>query len=75
MKSTFHLEYCKGSNEGSALYLTEFQDGQPTSGQRICGGKCWGYIDTIKAWNLKESDLEDLIKEFKSALKKLRKNK
>lgn len=66
--SSVTLELCVGSNEGKAMYLC-FDNG----GTRIAGGKCWGYVNTLKSWKLRESDLDDIIiasKEAKRWLKK-----
>ena len=64
------LEYSKGSNEGTAIYLV-YDDG----GYRIAGPKCWGYITAIHKFGLRERDLEDIIRECKVILKDHRKKK
>jgi hypothetical protein len=71
----FKLAYSKGSNAGTAMYLEEYDDkGEMQGGHRICGGKCWGYVNPIHTFNLTQNDLENSIEEFKRALRVLKKH-
>lgn len=67
------LAFCKGSNEGQAIYLNCMESEDSGTGFRIAGPKCWGYINTIKSFELDERDLNDLITEAKLAKKFLKK--
>jgi len=69
------LEYCKGGNEGRAIYLnTTETDDDSGGGHRVAGGKCWGFIQTIEAFELSINDLEDIIRESKLCIKELKNN-
>lgn len=62
------LDYCKGSNEGRAIYLNIEGEG----GRRVAGPKCWGYINPIESFEMDENDLKDLIKYAQKYLSLLR---
>ena len=62
-----YLELCKGTNSGEAVYET---DDEGDSGTRVFGGKCWGFIKTIKKVKIsrlpKDEFIEDLAERFYS---------
>lgn len=73
---TMKISYCVGEypNSGKAIYLDTDLDenGEPAGGYRIAGHKCYGFIQTVKAFDLGEDDLKNLIDQAKVALKSLK---
>ena len=61
------IEYCKGSNEGEAIYISN-----GIHGHRLLGGKCWGNIRTIKSFTVNVDQLIKELKEFKKFCEKLK---
>ena len=63
----YKIEFCKGSNEGTAIYLND-----ESGGTRLFGPKCWGNINTVHAIPLTINDAERAIKELTIALEQLK---
>lgn len=61
----YTLDYCRGSNEGRAIYLNRWDDTGGT-GHRMIGPKCWGEIITVKSFKLSLADIEEMIDELRS---------
>lgn len=57
MKHT--LDFSKGSNSGTAIYLND-----KNGGTRLFGGKCWGNIETIHSFSLTLFEVKLAIKEL-----------
>lgn len=70
MKNKYKIEYCRGSNEGSAIYISD-----DTGGLRAFGPKCWGMIHTVKSFELTEDNIDKTIKELKKIKTKIRRDK
>jgi hypothetical protein len=70
---TIQLDYCRGSNSGQAIYLrTEpvYAGCEPSTGHRVAGGKCWGWINTVKSFNLPIEDAEEMVDSLRDVIKK-----
>ena len=64
----YKIEFCRGSGEGAAIYISG-----PDGGYRAFGPKCWGFIKTVKEFELTESNIDDAIKELRKVKRLIRK--
>jgi hypothetical protein len=63
------LDFCHGSNGGTALYLNCQNAPGSATGHRVAGPKCWGLIQTRHSFKMRKEDLEDIIEQAKIAIK------
>lgn len=68
--SKHFIEFCQGSGEGRAIYISD-----DTGGFRAFGPKCWGFIKTIAKFELTENNIDRAIEELKKAKRKIRAEK
>lgn len=66
----YKIEFCQGSGEGSAIYISD-----DSSGFRAFGAKCWGIIKTVKAFELTEENIDRTIKELRVVKTKIKRDK
>jgi hypothetical protein len=68
------LDFCHGSNGGTALYLNCQDKPGSATGHRVAGPKCWGLIQTRHSFKMSRQDLEDMIEQARIAIKFLGKS-
>jgi hypothetical protein len=63
----YKIEFCRGSNEGGAIYISD-----DTGGYRAFGEKCWGYVKPVMSFELTEDNIDSAVKELKRIKAKIR---
>jgi hypothetical protein len=69
------LEFCEGTNAGSAIYLQEHDADGNGCGSRMAGPKCWGYVKCVGGFEMNIDDLQRAIEKMKKAIKFLKAKK
>ena len=56
MMNEYEIAFCKGSNGGEAIYISDSY-----GGNRVFGKKCWGNVETIASFPLTPENIDDAI--------------
>lgn len=70
----YFLEILQGGGNTCIVFSEENQNNGWT-GKRIAGEKCWGGGTSIWRREMTERDLEDAVKEFKNALRQIKRKR